>query len=91
MENYIINQCGKSVMHINKSIAEKLNRIVPKGCPFENYTFLDLLKDYVYQYDWCVHGKISIVDFLKMISYKSFNCYIYGKTIIEIIEEEAAV
>lgn len=86
MNNYIESKHNKAILHIDKDKAEKLNSITPKGCPFENYTFLDLLKDYVYMYDWCVQGDISIIDFIKLISYKSFNAYIYGKTFIEVME-----
>ena len=85
--NFIEANHSRAVLHLEKSAAEKLNRIEPKGCPFDDYTFLDLLKDYVWQYDWLVQGKMSVIDFINMISYKSYNAYVYGKTIIEVIQE----
>lgn len=85
--NYIEADYNKAVLHLDKGIAEKLNMIAPKGCPFRDYTFLDLLKDYVYQYDWLVKEKMSVIDFINMISNRSYNAYVYGKTIIEVIKE----
>lgn len=68
MENYIdIGVDGTAKCSINNNVLESLKAYKPKGCPFENYTMFDLLKDWIGMYSWQLIGKFSLIDFLLKI------------------------
>lgn len=68
MENYIIIGIDGIVKcSISNNALENLKAYRPKGCPFENYSMLDLLKDWIQMYSWQLIGKFSLVDFLMKI------------------------
>lgn len=85
MLNYIkTNYTGDSLI-LMKSVSEMLNSFTPKGCPYRNYTLLDLLKDMVRMYSWTITDDTSVVEFLTQLDN---NAYViaYGQEIINIIE-----
>ena len=69
MENYIVIGIDGAVKcSINNNIMEHLKAYKPKGCPFENYSMFDLLKDWIQMYSWqMTERKISLIDFIGKI------------------------
>lgn len=69
MGNYIVIEMNGSVKcSINNNTMENLRAYKPKGCPFENYSMFDLLKDWIQMYWWQItERKISLLDFIKKI------------------------
>ena len=72
MENYIIVDFrGNTKVSITQKVMENLKTFKPKGCPFEDYSMLDLLKDWVNMYSWQIvnrNKQISLTDFIKGIN-----------------------
>ena len=65
MENFIIVDFrGSTKVSITQKAMENLKSYRPNGCPFENYSMLDLLKDWVNMYSWQIvqrNKQISLV------------------------------
>ena len=72
MKNYlVISRNGKIYISITQKAMENLKSFRPKGCPFENYSMLDLLKDWVNMYSWQIiqiNKQIALSDFIKNIN-----------------------
>ena len=51
MRSYIKASYTGNQLILSRAAAEMLNTFEPKGCPFSNYTLLDLLKD-LYEMLW---------------------------------------
>lgn len=68
MNNYIINGYNNSHLTLNRATVDGLKNATPKGCPFDNYTLLDLLIDLINMYSWKLDRgkKYSINYFLEM-------------------------
>lgn len=75
---------------ISNKAAERLSEYVPRGCPFNGYTLLDLLKDLVCMYgcrlEW--YQTITITEFIQYLMGIDVHAKVYGEAIIQIIEEE---
>lgn len=68
--NYIIvDYCGNAYISIDKKIKELLKSVKPKGCPFYDYTMLNLLCDWIKMYSWQIerNKKVALTDFIKWI------------------------
>lgn len=85
MNNYIkFNYTGHRLI-LSRAVAEMLESFTPKGCPFKDYTCLDLLKDSFEMYSWRVREDMSVVDFIKMLMDYDAHMAAYGQDIIGII------
>lgn len=86
MTNYIkVNYTGDQLI-LTSYTAEMLNNFVPKGCPFPNYTLLDLLKDLVQMYSWKISKDTTAADFIEMLMQEDEHAVSYGKEIIDLLE-----
>lgn len=78
MNNYIINTYTKVTLTLTPATVERLKKATPAGCPFENYTFFDLLTDLINMYSWKMdRGKnytinhfLEITNDIHAITYK---------------------
>ena len=88
MKNYfVIGHNGKIHVSITQKAMENLKSYRPNGCPFENYSMLDLLKDWVNMYSWQIvqrNKQISLVDFIKNINGDG-KVLLYGQTMIDLL------
>ena len=86
MRSYIkANYTGNQLV-LSRAAAEMLSAFEPKGCPFQNYTLLDLLKDLYGMYSWRIQQDTSIVDFIEMLKEFSHKAIVYGDEIILILK-----
>lgn len=88
MENYIVVDFrGGTKVSITQKAMRKLKSFRPKGCPFENYSMLDLLKDWVNMYSWQIvqrNKQIPLADFIKSINGDG-KVLLYGQTMIDLL------
>lgn len=88
MKNYlVIGHNGKINVSITQKAMENLRSFRPKGCPFENYSMLDLLKDWVNMYSWQIeqfNKEIALADFIKNINGDG-KVLLYGQTMIDLL------
>lgn len=88
MENYIIVDFrGNTKVSITQKVMENLKAFKPKGCPFEDYSMLDLLKDWVNMYSWQIVNRnklIPLVDFIKNINGDG-KVLLYGEAMINLL------
>lgn len=86
MNNYITKQAnGNIFVSITTQAMENLRAYRPKGCPFKDYTMLDLLKDWINMYSWQITQRnISLVDFIKNINGDG-KISVYGDSMIELL------
>ena len=88
MENYIIVDFrGNTKVSITRNTMENLKSFKPKGCPFEDYSMLDLLKDWVNMYSWQIvnrNKQISLTDFIKSINGDG-KVLLYGEAMINLL------
>lgn len=81
---------GTIICSINEDIRKKLNRLVPIGCPFKNYSMFDLLLDWITMYDWIIYGmrEISLVDFIEILKKRGYDTVLaYGDVMINILKD----
>ena len=81
---------GTIIYSINEDIRKKLNRLVPVGCRFKNYSMFDLLVDWITMYDWIIYGmgEISLVDFIEILKKRGYATVLaYGDAIINILKD----
>ena len=75
---------------ISNKAAERLSEYVPRGCPFKDYTLLDLLKDlvrmYGYRLEW--YQTMTMTEFIRYLMGINIHAKVYGEAIIQLIEEE---
>lgn len=71
---------------LSRAAAEMLNTFEPKGCPFQNYTLLDLLKDLYEMYSWRIQQDTNIVNFIEMLKEFSDKAQAYGDEMILILK-----
>ena len=75
---------------ISNKAAERLSEYMPRGCPFNGYTLLDLLKDlvrmYGYHLEW--HQTMTMTEFIRYLMGINIHAKVYGEAIIQLIEEE---
>jgi len=87
MKNYIITSYKGPRLVLTPASAEALNKYRPRGCPFENYTMLDLLKDFAKMDSWILekNKKYNILDFLDLIT--DIKARVYRAGFEELITE----
>ena len=88
MENFIIVDFrGNTKVSITQKAVDNLKKFMPNGCPFENYSMLDLLKDWINMYSWQLvqrNKQVSLVDFIKNINGDG-KVLLYGQTMIDLL------
>lgn len=80
---------GDFKVSLNKQAAERLNSYVPKGCPFADYTLLDLLTDLIDMYDWKIDrgDTMSLSDFIRLLQReRQVYAVVYGEAMIQLME-----
>lgn len=90
MNSYIEHTPKGTTAQISANAAENLSRYRPRGCPFKDYTLLDLLSDFIKMYAWKIYceGKKSIEDFIRLLQAENIiHAVVYGDSIIKLIEE----
>lgn len=88
MENSIRNNYGKCKIKMSKKSAQELKKLVPRGCPFPNYSLFDLLNDFIESYYWkiCGCGEVSLSDFIRKLQSENYDKAIaYGDAMIAIL------
>lgn len=90
LKNYILKTAGMDIAQwqVESTVAKRLKMYVPRGCPFKNYTLLDLLRDLIRMYSWILdmNRKYSISDFIKKIQDRDIHAKVYGNAIIKLLE-----
>ena len=88
MKNYIIVDFrGNTKVSITQKAMENLKTFKPKGCPIEDYSMLDLLKDWVNMYSWQIANRnkqIPLVYFIKSINGDG-KVLLYGESMINLL------
>ena len=68
MKNYLLARSDGHVMvSVSMGTKEQLERVYPKGCPFQNYSMFDLLMDWIKMYSWQIRSSVpmSLIDSVK--------------------------
>lgn len=88
MENFIVVDFrGNTKVSITQKAVNNLKKFRPNGCPFENYSMLDLLKDWVNMYSWQMvqrNKQIPLAYFIKNINGDG-KVLLYGQTMIDLL------
>ena len=80
---------GNTTATYSGKTANILNTYTPKGCPFDNYTLLDLVKDFIIMYGWkiCRGQSMSLNDFIRLLQHDGIEkAIVYGNDIISLVE-----
>lgn len=87
MTNYIINNYEKTQLQLNPATVDRLKKYAPAGCPFNNYSMLDLLIDLIKMYSWKMDRgrKYNITHFLELTN--DVHAVTYKNAFIELIKE----
>lgn len=89
MENCIMFNYEKYRVNLSKDFVAILNRTSPKGCPFMDYTMLDLLFDWINMYGWKIPNNttMSVTEYIKRLQTDGeAHAVVYGGAIINILE-----
>lgn len=83
------NISGDITVNCSGKTVNILSTYTPKGCPFNGYTLLDLVKDFINMYSWkiCRGQSISLNDFIKLLQHNGIaHAIVYGDDIISLME-----
>lgn len=89
-ENYVVVTSGGTIrMTLTSSVKETLATYKPKGCPFGNYSMLNLLHDWLGMYSWQLpkNKPMSLVECIKRLDTDGKS--IYTESMIRLIEAVA--
>lgn len=81
---------GSVRISISMATVENLSQYTPKGCPFDNYTLWDLLRDFVQAYSWKITRgtTMRIKTFIERLQREGYDkAMTYGNDIIKLIED----
>lgn len=81
---------GNTRVSVSMATKKNLSQYTPKGCPFNNYTLLDLLRDLIQMYSWKITRgtATSIKTFIKQLQREGYDkAMAYGDDIINLIED----
>lgn len=81
---------GSMRVSISMATVENLSQYTPKGCPFDDYTLWDLLKDFIQAYSWKITRgtTMSIKAFIKHLQREGYDkAMTYCDDIINLIED----
>lgn len=88
MDSIKRNIDGSISASISIVAAEKLSRYTPKDCPFNGYTLLDLLRDFISAYSWKIaRGEtMSMNVFIRLLQHEGYaHALAYGDDIIGLL------
>lgn len=86
--NYIIHNYKEGKLVLTERTISNLRCVKPVGCPFIEYSLLDLLKDFVAMYSWKISGQRSIKEFISQLIDEGYEkAIVYGNAIIESVSE----
>lgn len=86
-ENYIVVTSGGTVCTtLTSMVKEILTEFKPKGCPFGNYSMLNLLQDWLGMYSWQLpkNKPMSVVECIERLDMDGTS--VYKKSMIRLIE-----
>ena len=89
-ENYIVVTSDGTVRAtLTSRVKEVLTEFRPKGCPFGNYSMLNLLQDWLGMYSWQLpkNKPMSLVECVERLDTDGTS--IYKESIIRLIEAAA--
>lgn len=89
-ENYIVVTSGGTVRAtLTSGVKEILTEFKPKGCPFGNYSMLNLLQDWLGMYSWQLlkNKPMSLVECVERLDTDGTS--IYKESMIRLIEAVA--
>ena len=78
MKDYLLARSDGHVMvSVSTGTKEQLERVYPKGCPFQNYSMFDLLMSWIKMYSWQIRSSVpmSLIDFVKEIRVDGKSVY----------------
>ena len=81
---------GDLKISLSQQAAERLNSYTPKGCPHSDYTFLDLLRDFIQAYDWKITRGVtmSLSDFMRLLQSENYaHAIVYGNDMMQLLED----
>lgn len=87
MKNYVmIDYRNRTKGTIQSDIANILKRFEPRGCPFKDYTMLDLLIDWVQMYSWQLdrNREYSLTEFVNTI-HGDGKVIVYAPAMLELL------
>lgn len=90
MENVIVFDRNKCRVNLNTKAVSILDNMIPKGCPFLDYTMLDLLFDLINMYSWKIPcGEMPIAEYIRFLQNdKEIKSVVYGNVFIKVFEME---
>lgn len=86
-ENYVVVTSGGTVRTtLTSRVKEILIESKPKGCPFGNYSMLNLLQDWLGMYSWQLpkNKPMSVIECIKRLDTDGKS--IYKESMIRLIE-----
>ena len=89
MENCIMFDREKCRVNLSNDFVAILDKTSPKGCPFLDYTLLDLLFDWVNMYGWKIPSNTTmpVSDYIKSLQADGeAHAIVYGGAVISILE-----
>ena len=87
MNAYIDYSISKGCrVFMSKQAMENLSQYEPKGCPFKDYTLLDLVKDLM-AFSWKITKSMSLADYIRLLQAENYIYAVaYGDAIIKCLE-----
>ena len=89
MKDYLLARSDGHVMvSVSTGTKEQLERVYPKGCPFQNYSMFDLLMSWIKMYSWQIRSSVpmSLIDFVKEIRVDGKS--VYKEEIIKLLKNK---
>lgn len=90
MDSIKRNINGNISTSISIVAAEQISLYTPKDCPFDGYTLLDLLRDFISAYGWKIsRGEtMSVNAFIRLLQHEGYaHALAYDDDIIDLMEE----
>ena len=86
MKNYLLARSDGHVMvSVSMGTKEQLERVYPKGCPFQNYS---MFMDWIKMYSWQIRSSVpmSLIDFVREIRVDGKS--VYKEEIIKLLKNK---
>ncbi len=87
MKNYVMIDHGDHTRgKIQPDITSILKRFKPRDCPFDGYTMLDLLTDWIQMYSWLLdrNREYSLTEFVNTI-HGDGKVTVYAPAMLELL------
>ena len=82
------NLHGNVEWKLTQNQYENLTAYSPKGCPFNDYTMFNLLKDWIDQFSWMFSGyEVRIDEFVSMLMKFTNDIHVntYGSDMLSLL------